>query len=153
MVSSICLGGRIPPRDLPLWRTTVASGATGTPLLAQKGRQSQLERFPDPLPLPPELPERPVDRGKGLAVVAALIRLVSRLRVSLVAVTRRLLLPGSRWRVSQCACQTVSGVGPAVALCWSLRDTGRVQGLVDEGIVGGCTSLVECRIQECSGGR
>ena len=35
------------------------------PLLAQKGRQSQLERFPDPLPLPPELPERPVDREKG----------------------------------------------------------------------------------------
>ena len=35
------------------------------PLLAQKGRQSQLERFPDPLPLPPELPEQPVDWEKG----------------------------------------------------------------------------------------
>ena len=65
MVSGIRLGGRIPPRDLPLWRTTVASGAPGTPLLAQKGPQSQLEHFPDPLPLPPELPERPVEREKG----------------------------------------------------------------------------------------
>ena len=65
MVSGTRLGGRIPPRDLPLWRTTVASGAPGTPVLAQKGCGSQLERFPDPLPLPPELPERPVDWEKG----------------------------------------------------------------------------------------
>ena len=66
MVSGTRLGGWIPPRDLPLWRTTVASGAPGTPLLAQKGRGSrQLEHFPDPLPLPPELPERLVDWEKG----------------------------------------------------------------------------------------
>ena len=65
MVSGIRLGGWIPPRDLPLWRTTVASGAPGTPLFTQKGRRSQLEHFPDPLPLPPELPERPVDWEKG----------------------------------------------------------------------------------------
>ena len=65
MVSGAHLGGRIPPRDLPLWRTTVASGAPDTPLLAQKGRGSQFERFPDPLPLPPELPEWPVDWEKG----------------------------------------------------------------------------------------
>ena len=65
MVSGIRLGGRIPPRVLPLSRTTVASGATGTPLPTQKGRQSQLERFPDPLPFPPELPEQPVDWEKG----------------------------------------------------------------------------------------
>ena len=141
----------MPPRDLPLWRTTVTSGATGTPLLAQKGRQSQLERFPDPFALATAVAGTAGGLGKGLAVVAALIRLVSRLRVSLVVATRRLLLPGSQWRVSRCVRRTVGGVGPAVALCWSLRNTGRVQGLVDEGIVGGCASLVEYRIQERGG--
>ena len=45
----------------------------------------------------------------------------------------------------------VGGVGSAVALRWSLRYAGRMQGLVDDGIAGGCASLVECRIQECSG--
>ena len=65
MVSGTRLGGRTPPRDLPLWRTTVASGAPDTPLLAQKGRGSRFELFPDRLPLPPELPERPVDQEKG----------------------------------------------------------------------------------------
>ena len=65
MVPGTRLGGRTPLRDLSLWQTTVASGAPDTPLLAQKGHGSQFERFPDPLPLPPELPERPVDRVKG----------------------------------------------------------------------------------------
>ena len=67
MVSGTRLGGRIPPRDLPL-QTTVTSGVPDTSLLAQKGRGSQFERFPETLPLPPELPElpeRPVDREKG----------------------------------------------------------------------------------------
>ena len=87
--------------------------------------------------------------GKGPALVAALVRLVSRLRASLVVVTRRLLLTGSQWRASRHVRPTVGGGGSAVALCWSLRNTGRMQGLVDEGIVGGCASLVECCIQEC----
>ena len=37
MVSGLRLGGRILPRDLPLWRTTVASGATGTPYSPRRG--------------------------------------------------------------------------------------------------------------------
>ena len=82
--------------------------------------------------------------GKGPAVVAALIRFVSRLRVSLVVVTRHVLLPGSQWTNFRCVRRTVGGVGPAVALCWSLRNTARVQGLVDEGII-------ECCIQERGG--
>ena len=89
--------------------------------------------------------------GKGPAVVAALIRLVSCLRVSLVVVTRHMLLSGSQWRASRCVRRTVGGVGPAVALCWLLWNTGKVQGLVDEGIIGGCGSLVEYRIQDRGG--
>ena len=61
--------------------------------------------------------------GKGPSMVAALIRLVSSLRVSLVVVTRRLLLRGSKRRTSRCVSRSVGGVGPAVALCWSLPNT------------------------------
>ena len=38
--------------------------------------------------------------GKGSALVADLVRLVSRLRGSLAVITRRLLLTGSQWRAS-----------------------------------------------------
>ena len=76
--------------------------------------------------------------GKGPALVAGLVRLVSHLRASLVVVTRRLLLTGSQQGASQCVRRTVGGGGSAVALCWSFRNTRQVQGLVDEGIVGGC---------------
>ena len=89
--------------------------------------------------------------GKGPFMVAALILLVSSLRVSLAVVARRLLLTGSQRRTSRCVSRPVGGVGPAVALYWSLRNTGGVQGLVDEGIIGGCARLVECRIQERGG--
>ena len=89
--------------------------------------------------------------GKGPALVAVLVRLVSRLRASLVVITRRLLLTGSQRGASRRVRRTVGRVGSAVALCWLPRDAGRMQVLVDEGIVGGCASLVECRIQECSG--
>ena len=90
--------------------------------------------------------------GKGPAVVAALIRLVSCLRVSLVVVTWRLLLTESQRRTSRCVSRTVGGVGPAVALCWSLRNMGSVQGLVDEGIIGGCASRIQERGGEDSRG-
>ena len=92
--------------------------------------------------------------GKGPSMVVALIRVVSSLRVSLVVATQRLLLTGGQQRTSRCVSRPVGGVGPAVALCWSLRNMGVcvcVQGLTDEGIVGGCASLVECRIQEHGG--
>ena len=89
--------------------------------------------------------------GKGPALVAALVRLVNCLRASLVVVTRCLLLTGSQQRASRRVCRTVGGGGSAVALCWSLWNTGRMQVLVGEGIIGGCASLVECRIQECRG--
>ena len=62
--------------------------------------------------------------GKGPSMVAALILLVSSLRVSLAVVARRLLLTGSQQRTSRCVSRPVGGVGPAVALCWSLRNTG-----------------------------
>ena len=65
VVCSTRPGGRSPPRTLPLWQTTVASGVPDTPLLSDRGRGRQLERFPEPFPLPPEYPERPVGRGKG----------------------------------------------------------------------------------------
>ena len=68
--------------------------------------------------------------GKGPALVAVLVRLVSRLRASLVVITRCLLLTGSQQRASRCVRRTVGRVGSAVALSWSIRDTGRMQGLV-----------------------
>ena len=78
--------------------------------------------------------------GKGLVGVAALIWLVSRSRVSLVTVTRRLLLPGSQvesfptcppngWRSWPCCCPVLVAseygevAGPCgLRHCWRLRE-------------------------------
>ena len=124
MVSGICLGGRIQPRDLPLWQTTVASGAPGTPLLAEKGRQSQLGVFSGPFALATGVAGKAGGLGKWPSMVAALILLVSSLRVSLAAAAQRLLLTGSQRRTFRCVSRPVGVVEPAVALCWSLRNLG-----------------------------
>ena len=87
--------------------------------------------------------------GKAPAMVAVLVLPVSSLRVRLAVGARRLLLTGSQRRTSRCVSRSVGGVGPAVALCWSLRDARGMQGLVDESIVGCCASLVERGVQEC----
>ena len=63
--------------------------------------------------------------------------------------SREHLLTGSQRGTSRCVSRPIGGVGPAVALYWSLRDAGGVQGLVDESIIGCCTSLVERGVQEC----
>ena len=55
-------------------------------------------------------------------MVAALVLPVSSLRARLAVGERRLLLTGSQRRTSRCVSRSVGGVGPAVALCWSLRN-------------------------------
>ena len=84
-------------------------------------------------------------------MVAALVLPVSSLRVRLAIGERHLLLTGSQRRTSRCVSRSVDGVGPAIALCWSLRNAGGMQGLVDESIVGSCTGLVERCVQERGG--
>ena len=57
-------------------------------------------------------------------MVAVLVLPVSSLRVRLAVGARRLLLTGGQWRTSRHVSRPVSGVGPTVALCWSLRNAG-----------------------------
>ena len=62
--------------------------------------------------------------GKGSPIVAVLVLPVSSLRVRLAVGVRHLLLTGGQWRTSRHVSRSVGGVGPAVALCWSLRNGG-----------------------------
>ena len=82
MVPGIRLGGRIPPRDLPLWQTTVASGVPGNPPTRPEGATESVGAFSGPFALATGVAGTASGSGKGPAVVAVLIRLVSRMRVS-----------------------------------------------------------------------
>ena len=95
------LGGQTSPRDLPLWRTTVANGAPGTPLLAQSGHGRQLERFSGPFALATGVAGKAGGLGKGSSMGAVLVPPVSSPRVRLAVGARCLLLTGGQWRTSR----------------------------------------------------
>ena len=119
------------------------------PLTRPEGARESVGAFSGPFALATGVVEMAGGLGKGPSMVAALVLPVSSLRAHLAVRARRLLLTGSQRRTSRCVGRSVGGVGPAVALCWSLRNVGGMQGLVDEGIIGSCAGLVECCVQEC----
>ena len=74
-VFGIRLVGRLLPRILLLLPAIASSAETGNPLPAMVNRVGQVGRFPEPLRLPPELPERPVALEKGLLPLRSLLDL------------------------------------------------------------------------------
>ena len=129
MVSGIRLGGRIPPRVLPLSRTTAASGDRHPPTRPE-GATESVGALSGPFALLTGVAGTAGGLGKGPALVAVLVRLVSRLRASLVVITRRLLLsagsfptcPPNGWQSWLWCCHALaaSGCGEDAGPRWRL---------------------------------
>ena len=89
--------------------------------------------------------------GKGSSMGVVLVLPVSSLRVHLPVGARPLLLTGVSGELPDVSANWLAELGLLLPCAGRFGMRGGMQGLVDEGIIGSCSGLVEHRVQECGG--